>query len=541
MAQLEFGKPFGMDLSETADADWKLATDRILTDIKTDFIWAPHLRFVFSHAADHVSAKLKAQLQAGQFFPASPISMEVPKTFRLPVRGSGKVRLGPSVTRPGSILLPPERILYQLLADKAAPIIDKKTDEKRSFSHWLGDADDAAMFESTRKCWSRFQAKLSDLGEDDSSRYVMKLDVASYFGSINQHKLINVLKSSGYKSGLCDRLELLLTYFAGDRNSRGLLQGMFPSDLFGNHYLDPLDRLFADLDIPSARYVDDIFLFIPSVDAADSLLRVITPKLRSYSLVINEQKSKIVPKSSLSSEEPDLQELFDEAVAEIASQIDDDDGFEADYGFQAEFEDEAGEEAAPDLNLEATMRLFDSVDDYPGQEENIERFCLPLFARDQSDHALWTVMENWRKRPAMAQIYASYVAKFLHDEDVKSDLLDLLAENNLHEWQQMWIIGAMTQAESYEDDAAKLVVKIASNGNASEALRAVAVNFVGKFGDHTRREALREQYGSFPEYVKAAALYTSRNWPKVEKNNAKSLWSQDSELHLAISEGFKSL
>jgi hypothetical protein len=52
---------------------------------------------------------------------------------------------------------------------------------------------------------------------------------------------------------------------------------------------------------------------------------------------------------------------------------------------------------------------------------------------------------------------------------------------------------------------------------------------------------LREQYGSFPEYVKAAALYTSRNWPKVEKNNAKSLWSQDSELHLAISEGFKSL
>jgi hypothetical protein len=72
-------------------------------------------------------------------------------------------------------------------------------------------------------------------------------------------------------------------------------------------------------------------------------------------------------------------------------------------------------------------------------------------------------------------------------------------------------------------------------------LRAVAVNFVGKFGDHTRREALREQYGSFPEYVKAAALYTSRNWPKVEKNNAKSLWSQDSELHLAISEGFKSL
>lgn len=542
MAKLEFGKPFGLDLSQTSDADWKLTTDRILSDVKTDFIWAPHIRFVFSHAADHVRGRLKAKLQSGQFFPAAPISMEVPKTFRLPVKGTGTLRLGPSVTRPGSILLPPERLLYQLLADKAAPIVDAKTDKARSFSHWIAAPTDAAMFQPTRKCWSRLQAKLAELGQTDANKYVMKIDIASYFGSINQHKLINVLKSSGLQAGLCDRLELLLTYFTGDRNSRGLLQGIFPSDLFGNFYLDPLDRLFSDLDVPSARYVDDIYLFLPSVDAADSMLRVITPKLRTYGLVLNEQKSKIVPKSSLASEEPDLQELFEQAVAEIAEQLDDEEDFEADYGFQSEFEDEGtDEDQAPDLNLEATKKLFDSIEDYPGQEENIERFCLPLFAREHSEYALTTVMDNWRKRPAMAQMYASYVARFIELPEIKSELTTLLAANNLHEWQQMWIMGAMTQAQSQHDEASKLAAKIASNGNASESLRAIAVNFVGKFGDHTRRDDLREHYSSFSEYLRAGVLYASRNWPQVERSNAKALWSQDSELHIAITEGLNVL
>jgi hypothetical protein len=536
MAQLEFGKPFGIDLTQFKKADWELAVNRVLTDMKTDFIWAPHLRFVFRHAPNHVIGKLKSDLQSGKFFPAAPLSMEVPKTFRLPVRASGKARLGPSVTRPGSILLPPERLFYQLLADKAAPVIDEKTDKDRSFSHWLADPNDDAMFQSTRRCWSRFQTKLTELGADDHNAYVMKLDIASYFGSINQHKLMNVLQSSGLKPSLCGRLELLLTYFAGDRSSRGLLQGMFPSDLFGNFYLDPLDRLFSDLEIPSARYVDDIYLFIASVDAADNLLRLVTPKLRAYGLVINEQKSKIVPKAALATEEPDLQKLFEEAVREIAEQIEDDEDFEADYGFQSEFEDDDEETETPDLNLEATKKLFDSIEDYPGQEENIERFCLPLFAREASEYALYEVTDSWRKRPAMAQMYASYVARFIKDEDVKEDLVDLLASNNLHEWQQLWIIGAMTQAESYNDAAVKTVAKVVANGNASEALRAIAANFVGRFGDHTRRDALREQYASLPEYVRGAVFYASRNWPAVEKGNAKALWSQESELHKAIAE-----
>ncbi|WP_264816786.1 hypothetical protein, partial [Gluconobacter kondonii] len=69
------------------------------------------------------------------------------------------------------------------------------------------------------------------------------------------------------------------------------------------------------------------------------------------------------------------------AVDEIAVQIDEED-FDADYGFQSEWEDEEeeahedasstqSEEAETPIELAATISLFNSLDQYPGQEENV--------------------------------------------------------------------------------------------------------------------------------------------------------------------------
>jgi hypothetical protein len=40
---------------------------------------------------------------------------------------------------------------------------------------------------------------------------------------------------------------------------------------------------------------------------------------------LNEVKSTVMPKSALFAEEPDLEELFSEAVAEISAQLDEED------------------------------------------------------------------------------------------------------------------------------------------------------------------------------------------------------------------------
>lgn len=89
----------------------------------------------------------------------------------------------------------------------------------------------------------------------------MVLDHREEHGSLNQHTMINVLAHAGFPAKYLTRLEAVLTAYTGERSSKGIIQGIYPSDLLGNFYMEPIDRFLADLDIPSARYVDDMYIF----------------------------------------------------------------------------------------------------------------------------------------------------------------------------------------------------------------------------------------------------------------------------------------
>lgn len=542
MADVKLGEPFGMEATAFAKMDLDLSIKRILNDVKTDFIYAPHLNLIYSRAGEALKDAVIEDIKSGQFAPGIPVSIEVPKSFRIPVESSK--RLGPAYSRPGSILLPKDRLLYQALADQATTVIDKSIDKARSFSHQLGEEGSAAMFLPTRKCWNDLQAKLAEHAGSDKIQYVLKIDIANYFGSINLHTLINVLNDSGFDKSYSSRLEPILTNFTGERSSRGILQGIYPSDLFGNFYMAPIDRMLKDMSVPSARYVDDMYLFIESVDHAERVLRDLIPALRSYDLSLNENKCKILPKNLLHTMEPDLDALFQAAVDEIAEQLDDDD-FDADYGFQSDWEDE--EEGTDDgetdaklpTELAATISLFDSIDKYPGQEENVERFCLPLFAKANSDHAVAHVRESFKKRPAMSQIYSAYLAKFLDNAELRAFVGSLLSDASLADWQRMWIVGAMMQAPEPTDDEVKLALDIARDGTRHDVLRAVAAYYVGRFGDHARRTAIRTSYAQVSNYVQAAIYASSRHWPGVERSNAKASWSGHGALHTLLTVAMK--
>jgi putative tryptophan/tyrosine transport system substrate-binding protein len=153
------------------------------------------LGFIYSKAGEELIAQVNSDLKSGQYSPGVPLTIEVPKSFRIRVAVPAK-RLGPSFSRPGSILLPHDRLLYQALADQAAPIIADKTDNTRSFSHQLGDPDSASMFLPTRTCWSALQKALAKHATEDTNKYILRVDVANFFGSLNLHTLINVLNDS---------------------------------------------------------------------------------------------------------------------------------------------------------------------------------------------------------------------------------------------------------------------------------------------------------------------------------------------------------
>lgn len=540
MADVKLGESFGLDSTLLKKIDWTLALNRVLHDLRSDFIYAPHLKFIYSRAGETLLNQLKKELTDGKFSSGIPMTIEVPKASKIPVIVSSK-RLGPNYSRPGSILMPKDRILYQALADQAAPIIDQKSDHKRSFSHRLSKSDGGSMFIPARIGWGRLQKMNATLAKKQSIKYILRLDIANFFGSLNQHTLINVLNDVGYPSSLSTRLENLLTSYTGERSSRGILQGMYPSDIFGNFYMAPIDRFLKELNIPSTRYVDDLYIFLESVDAADQLLRKLIPELRSYDLVLNEAKSKILPATALIAEEPDLEKLFEAAVDEISNQIDDE-NFDSDYGFQSDWEedseDSADESDETALELEATKLLFDSISEYPGSEENIERFCLPLFARSNSDYAVTQVLEGFKKRPSMSQIYSAYLVGFIEDDQVSNFLVDALKDSSLMDWQKMWILAALLQATHGADEGDTAAMDILKNMNNHESLRAVAAIYLGRFGDHDRRKSLKTIYKSSSPYIQAAIYFSTRSWPAAERNTARSSWGSNTPLNQLITAAF---
>jgi Reverse transcriptase (RNA-dependent DNA polymerase) len=530
LGDIKLGEPFGMDLTGISSADWTLAIQRIIHDLRSDFIYAPHIGFVYRKVGQELVNIVQKELKDGQYKPGLPLTIEVPKSHRMRVMGN-PLRLGPAYSRPGSILLPKDRLFYQFLADKAAPIIEAKTDQFRSFSHRLEDKNSPSMFKPTRVCWGELQKALRRYSLDRKNKYVLKIDVANFFGSLNQHTMINVLSDAGYKQKYLTRLEALLTAYTGERSSRGIIQGVYPSDLLGNFYMEPIDRFLADQDIPSARYVDDMYIFLGSVDASERLMRQLIQELRSYDLVLNEAKSVIMPKTALNTEEPDLEALFHKAVEEISNQIENED-FDSDYGFQSDWEDEDdehdvepnSEDDAEDLELKATRILFDAIADHPGHEETIERFCLPLFAKASSEYAVDYVLGVFKKRPSMTQIYVSYLSKFLPDRQIYDFLCQSLEDQALVDWQLMWILAALFTKKPVDVVPLRTALQILKNGSIHDATRAVAAIYIGKYGDAVRRRALIGVYGSVSLYVQSAIYFSSQYWPSVERRNAKAQW-----------------
>jgi hypothetical protein len=229
-----------MDGAMFCKIGWDLALKRIGHDLRTAFIYLPHLRFIYSRAGDDLISKAKCDLESGQYSWGFPVTIEVPKSFRIRVANPLK-RLGPSLSRPGNILLPQDRLLYQALADQAAPIFAAKTNPARSFSRQPSAADSASMLLPTRICWTALQKAPAKHAKAKRNDYILRVDVANFFASLNLHTLINVLYDSGYARQLCTGLEANLTSYTGERSSRGIIQGICPSDLFGNYYLAPID------------------------------------------------------------------------------------------------------------------------------------------------------------------------------------------------------------------------------------------------------------------------------------------------------------
>ena len=117
----------GLDPALVASLNKQRAFGRVLVDVDTDFIYAPHYKLLYEFMQDEIWDHVTHSLTSGTYTPSLLITSEVPKASGL--------------TRPGSILFPEDRVLYQALADKMAEHLDQELDVSRVFSYRILDPD----------------------------------------------------------------------------------------------------------------------------------------------------------------------------------------------------------------------------------------------------------------------------------------------------------------------------------------------------------------------------------------------------------------
>ena len=519
----------GMDASLVDTLDFELALGRICTDILTDFILAPHYSAVFTHVADELIDNVKRLLRSGEYAANIPIKVDVPKAN--------------GVSRQGSILNPIDRTVYQLLVDTIGPHAESQLDRSRVFSHVLLDEDpDYRMFRSHGECWQNMQAALLVKCQDTNWPIVLKSDIASYFDRIYQHNLINLLRSSGCDSRVVKLLEELLLEFTG-RNSHGILQGMFPSDFLGNFYLASVDDSLRVKEIPSIRYVDDLYLFFPNeLDAKKGLINL-CKILRDEGLNVNESKTRILKSDDLIEEETEIDRLFARAKQEVREtklpvRV------ESHYGFQTIWLSSEEILEPVEVELQAVEDLY--IEGIQGEHrieiERVEKFCLPYLARSGNATAVDNSLNNILRYPHLSKLYCNYLSRFVRDnKDITQRLESVVASPEMpYDWSLIWPIATLTEASSVSSKTIDRAIQILHDAGRLDALRSAVVYLIARHGTAGQRRILRYRYESEPSaFVSQAILFASRYFPTDERNSCIRAWGSHSLMHSLIAKAVR--
>ena len=178
-----------------------------------------------------------------------------------------------------------DRVVQQAIAQELTPLYEVQFSE-----HSYGFRPKRGTHDALKAC-----LKLADEGYV----YVVSMDLASYFDTVNHSKLIEVL-SRTIKDGRV--ISLIHKYLnAGvmadgrfERTEEGVPQGGPLSPLLGNVMLNELDKELEQRGHRFVRYADDCMIFCKSKKSAERTLEHIVPYItEKLFLKVNLQKTKV--------------------------------------------------------------------------------------------------------------------------------------------------------------------------------------------------------------------------------------------------------
>ena len=520
----------GLEKTLVEQIDFKKSIQRIKSDIKSDFIFAPHLNSIYKYADDFLTNKVTQELQNGAFNFNLPQLIDVPKASGL--------------TRPGAILLPKDRLLYQALSDNMIDEVEKNLDREHVFSNLPSNDDD--MFLPLSNCYRSFENKIQE--KCSHYQYCLRTDVASFFETIYQHFLVSQLHSTNIQKGYIYILEKAILAWR-ENKSYGILQGMYPSDLFGNYYLSQIDYYLKIKNIDFVRFVDDIYIFSNTENDIKKIIVNICNTLRQQGLFLNESKtffaeSRIICDQLLEFDRLffDINNMFTMLRYEEKRAL-----YMIGYGFQVDWEiDEVDSdvEIIDGFRMDVVEELYKNKDTAKYQKDAIIKFCLPLLTKFKSELPLISIKDDIFKFPHLVKYFAQYLATIDRgSESITQILEEILLQNNfIYEYQQMWLFAVLLYRKKLSPEILKICANYFLNKQAHDSLRAICAIILSSKGGGNDKKLIRDEYNNEPSiFVKSAILYCTHYWMKDERQACKIAWGSNNYLNELIVEVLKKI
>ena len=484
-----------------------MAYKRVRKDQGDDFI--PdilELRDVDLDRKDTVD-KLRDKLESG-YEPSNLLQIDVPKKGYAP--------------RPGSNLIPEDRIVYQAIVDYISSRVEEPPPDV-CFSYRLKrKADSGLMFQFWRPWWLKWRRKMREVYAN-GYRCLLKTDIAAYYEQIDHDIFVRHVLNGKVKEGEVIYLlrKLLSKWAISDIKHIGIPQGCDASTYIGNVYLTDLDKNMIRQGIIGQgfkyfRWNDEIYALTKDKREARKAMQVITHQLRKLHLNIQETKTDII--------------IEPEKVEQEIGTEEEDKIRDFDYEFQRK--PKTGKTEEPEEEIIKRYKEATRNGRAKPNELDIRKFrwCINRLYKTRSDIAVNFVLARLADLPFLAASFTSYLTLFINRKSVKDKIIDFLdSEDNIWEWQEMWLLLTLSKAKKLDDKHLQVLRKIIMKKERHWASRAIAIFALGKLGDDTDRKWLRDLYRDEDnDYVKRAIAVSIHSLPKSLRNKFYAEIEKDS-------------